>query len=71
MTKYQCKGLNLLDLTLRHCRWPINGEGADTVFCAAPNLLKSYCSTHTLAAIGRGTGQERSAHRALKQVMAA
>lgn len=70
MSDIKCERVTLLNLTTRNCRWPVGGDGADTLFCGAPKLLGSYCSTHAMRAIGRGTESERTAHRRLKAVAA-
>lgn len=39
--------VTLFDLEPHHCRYPIDGEGAATLFCAAEKHLKhSYCVKH-------------------------
>ncbi|TCN30314.1 GcrA family cell cycle regulator [Sinorhizobium americanum] len=43
------------------CRWPVDGEGADTRFCCAPaGAESSYCSYHRQLARGTGTASERN-----------
>ena len=37
---------HMLDLNAHDCRWPVLGEGADTLFCAEPTLKSPYCSSH-------------------------
>lgn len=38
----------LVDLTVDHCRWPVRGGGAATLFCGAGVVAKSvYCSAHS------------------------
>lgn len=37
----------LFDLEPHHCRYPVDGEGAETLFCAADTYLHhSYCLKH-------------------------
>lgn len=70
------QGLTLADISHRQCRFPVSGDGAQTLFCAAeiphgdwmPGASGgSYCSFHKDLARGRGTDAERRAHRDLKR----
>jgi hypothetical protein len=38
----------LMDLQAHHCRWPVAGAGADTLFCGATTISSrcSYCQKH-------------------------
>lgn len=39
--------LTIGDPSFRACRWPIEGDGADTVFCCAPRREgRIYCDAH-------------------------
>jgi GcrA cell cycle regulator len=40
--------VRLFDLEPHHCRWPVSGEGADTLFCGASKRSgsSSYCRKH-------------------------
>ncbi|ENN86044.1 hypothetical protein RHSP_31816 [Rhizobium freirei PRF 81] len=57
--------VRLLDLTEKHCRWPItcdeSPKGANTPFCGANRTHGSYCAAHAMIARGRGTTSERNA----------
>ena len=49
---------NLVQLASHHCRFPVEGEGEDMLFCAAERVRESsYCEFHrkkcVVAAIGR------------------
>jgi hypothetical protein len=47
------KGITLMELTARTCRWPISGERQHTLFCGRlPDFPSSYCAHHR--AISRG-----------------
>lgn len=63
MSTIKCERVTLLQLARHHCRWPIAGDGAATEFCGARRLFGSYCSTHAILNVGRGTEAERAAHR--------
>lgn len=41
-----CEPVSLLDLRPCHCRFPVSGEGADTLFCGAPKQQGAYCKPH-------------------------
>ena len=37
----------LMELNCSHCRWPVAGEGADTLFCAQEITEPgSFCKAH-------------------------
>ncbi|NHT75907.1 GcrA cell cycle regulator [Rhizobiaceae bacterium CRRU44] len=58
----------LVDLNKDDCRWPVNGERAETRFCChAVSQGSSYCEYHRLAAKGSGTVSERLAARELRR----
>lgn len=39
--------VKLYDLRDAHCRFPVSGEGADTLFCGSPHGgQRPYCATH-------------------------
>jgi hypothetical protein len=39
--------VTLMDLRLADCRYPVSGEGRQTLFCAEPRLEPySYCAAH-------------------------
>lgn len=42
----------LMGLQAYHCRWPVSGERADTLFCCAKreSLTSPYCENHRLIA---------------------
>jgi len=40
-----CEPVALLDLTRTSCRYPVSGEGAETLFCGFPTEA-TYCSQH-------------------------
>lgn len=70
------RGRLLADLESHMCRFPLRGVGASTRFCAVeiapadwlPGLPGgSYCRFHRGITRGRGTEEERSAHRALER----
>lgn len=70
------RGRLLADLERRQCRFPLRGAGEATRFCAveisAADWLPgqpggSYCRFHRGITRGRGTEEERSAHRALER----
>lgn len=53
--------LTLLELGRRDCRWPVDGEKDQTVFCGHNQAEgSSCCEYHKRAARGRGTVSERS-----------
>jgi hypothetical protein len=56
---------HMLDLGAFDCRWPVKGEGADTMFCAEPTLKSPYCPTHFARAYHRAppTKEQRQAAR--------
>lgn len=61
--------LTLFELGSRDCRWPVSGDGANTLFCGNLQVTgSSYCDCHKRMSIGRGTESERNAHKALKAV---
>ena len=42
----------LEELGTFECRWPLEGEGADTLFCAhAKTFLEPYCEEHKAKSI--------------------
>jgi GcrA cell cycle regulator len=58
----------LLDLNNGECRWPVDGERAETRFCChAVSQGSSYCEYHRLASKGSGTVSERLAARELRR----
>ncbi len=42
-----------IEQSLRGCRWPIAGEGADTLFCCRKKARGSYCEDHAKRAYTR------------------
>lgn len=40
-----CEPVALLDLTRTSCRYPVSGEGAETLFCGFPTAA-TYCRAH-------------------------
>jgi GcrA cell cycle regulator len=46
------KPRTLVDLQPHHCRWPVSGERAETLFCCADreSLTSPYCTEHRLIA---------------------
>lgn len=46
------KPRKLIDLQPHHCRWPVSGERADTLFCCADRevMTRPYCAEHHLIA---------------------
>ena len=59
----------LVELRDSHCRWPVSGERAHTLFCGRLRLeASSYCPRHYRAAVGHGTATERAAHRVSDKV---
>jgi hypothetical protein len=61
--------VRLLDHKAGQCRFPVEGEGADLLYCGRGAVHGSYCPEHRKVAYGRGTPSERSAHRVLKAHM--
>ncbi|PYE25071.1 GcrA cell cycle regulator [Rhizobium sp. PP-CC-3A-592] len=58
----------LVDLTKGDCRWPVEGERAETRFCChAVSQGSPYCEYHRLASKGPGTKSERVAARELRR----
>jgi hypothetical protein len=54
----------LVELRDSHCRWPVSGERAATLFCGRLRLeASSYCPRHHAASVGPGTATEKAAHR--------
>ena len=52
----------LVELRDSHCRWPVAGERAHTLFCGRLRLeASSYCPRHHDISVGRGTYSERRA----------
>lgn len=48
--------VGLLDLEPSSCRWPMAGEGAQTMFCGEHTKHGPYCPTHAERA-GAGYGR--------------
>jgi GcrA cell cycle regulator len=46
------KPRKLIDLEPHHCRWPVSGERADTLFCCADRevMTRPYCAEHHIVA---------------------
>jgi hypothetical protein len=46
MTASNARRMSLVDMTWLHCRYPIEGEGEHTLFCAADVEVegKPYCA---------------------------
>ena len=58
----------LVDLNHNECRWPVDGELAETRFCChAVHELSAYCEYHRLASKGPGTKSERLSARELRR----
>lgn len=58
----------LVDLNANECRWPVDGEKAETRFCChAVSGTSSYCEYHRLASKGSGTVSERLAAGELRR----
>jgi GcrA cell cycle regulator len=54
----------MVELRDSHCRWPVSGERAHTLFCGRLRLeASSYCPRHHDLSVGRGTYSERVADR--------
>lgn len=52
----------LFELERNHCRWPVEGEKADTLFCCHQVVEgHSYCEYHRRVSRGAGTISERRA----------
>ena len=59
----QVAGMPLIMLTDCRCKWPLN-DGGPFLFCGeAKQPSRPYCAYHSTAALGNGTGSERSAVR--------
>jgi GcrA cell cycle regulator len=43
-----------IEQSTRGCRWPIGGEGADTLFCCRAKARGSYCDDHAKRAYTGG-----------------
>lgn len=42
------KNITIMDLNDSTCRWPVSGEGAQTLFCGlGPMKDRPYCETHS------------------------
>lgn len=70
-TKYDASAIRLVldQLTMRTCKWPVDGpdDQGFTYFCGHPSEIgRSYCAHHIARASGRGTEAERAGVRALK-----
>ena len=64
--------VGLEDLQPEHCRWPVDIDLEQIMFCGASALVgKSYCHAHRALSVGRGTESERSVFRAGKFVAVA
>ncbi|MCA0025501.1 hypothetical protein LB562_13515 [Mesorhizobium sp. B263B1A] len=70
-------GRILADLDSHQCRFPLQGDGAATRFCAAgvseadwlPGFPgRCYCTFHRSLSVGRGTEAERAAPRVLERL---
>jgi GcrA cell cycle regulator len=48
-----------------HCRWPVNGEGADTLHCCKPKVRGAYCEGHAGRAYVASTPSRNAAKPAL------
>ena len=60
----------LVELRDSHCRWPVAGERAHTLFCGRLRLeASSYCPRHHDQSVGTGTYSERSADRISDKVV--
>lgn len=59
--------LKLYQLERNQCRWPVEGDRENTLFCgAATNEQESYCPCHRKMSIGIGSRAERDALRRRK-----
>jgi GcrA cell cycle regulator len=55
--------IGVYDLTPAHCRWPVSGERAGTLFCGNQRVTgSSYCAAHAAISTSAGTVSERQAH---------
>lgn len=70
-TRFECRGIPLVDLRPGDCKWAVNDAGVGEVhlFCGNP-AIGSYCRDHFVRSLGRGTETERSAHRSLERAAA-
>ena len=59
--------LKLYQLERNQCRWPVDGDRENTLFCgAATDEQESYCPCHRKMSIGIGSRAERDALRRRK-----
>jgi hypothetical protein len=45
-TQPNCDPVGIVALEPWHCRWPVEGEGAEMMYCGAPKTVISYCAYH-------------------------
>ena len=64
-----CEPVALLDLTPRCCRYPVSGEGADTLFCGF-EAASTYCAAHRFIC-WTGTPERKTPTTPLPKGMAA
>ncbi|MBB3947075.1 GcrA cell cycle regulator [Rhizobium skierniewicense] len=56
------RNLRLYELDAGHCRWPMQGDRENMLFCAnATHDGTSYCHFHKTASVGIGSKAERAA----------
>lgn len=68
---YLCEPVTLLDLKANSCRYPIEGEGADTLFCgAAHDGPSSYCPGHAFKCFAADKPKSRDLIRATRKYAA-
>ncbi|MNL11105.1 GcrA cell cycle regulator [compost metagenome] len=67
LTAPEPKYLELYLLKSNECRWPVEGDRENTLFCgAATDQQESYCPCHRKMSIGIGSRAERDALRRRK-----
>jgi GcrA cell cycle regulator len=60
----------ILDPLFRGCRWPVSGEGADTMFCCATQVPKKpYCLAHeAIGHVAMKPGRPRTGNELMRSV---
>jgi hypothetical protein len=61
-TPLTCEPVDLLALKPHSCKWPVSGEGADTLFCSAPSPDAVYCQRHAKRAYQKTPPMARPEH---------
>lgn len=60
-------GLRIIDPGFGGCRWPLNGEGAETRFCCARKAGDAYCADHKRIAYTAPSTSAKEFRRSLRR----